>query len=122
MFAMKEAEIGGAVVRRVFSSGGKQLTPGTRLTGDEVRKIPKANRNALVGKHFMELFPAGDVSAPTGGERFVVSMGFGKFVVIEGRKMTAEPLDREQAYALAGQPVPNGKPSRQRKTKPVPSA
>lgn len=118
MFQMKASEIGGAVVRRVFTSGGKQLTPGTRLSEADVLRIPAINRNALIGKKYMEIYPKGD-AANLGGvaaERFVVSMGFGKYIVIEGRKL-CDPIVREQAYALAGQDMPAGKPSRVKKAK-----
>lgn len=119
MFQMAASEIGGAVVRRVFSSGGKQLTPGTRLSSEEVLRIPTINRSALINKKYIEVYPKGDLIAPgaSGSERFVVSMGFGKFIVLEGKKL-CDPIDREQAYALAGQPVPAGKPSRAKKAKP----
>lgn len=118
MFQMNTNDIGGAVVRRVFSNGGRQMTPGTRLTAEQVKSIPTVNRNALVDKKYIELYPRADVAAgASAGERFVVSMGFGKFIVLEGRKL-CDPIDREQAYALAGQEVPAGKPSRPKKQKP----
>lgn len=105
MLQMKADQIGGAVVRRVFNSGGKQMRPGTYLTAEEVLNFPYANRQALADKHFIELYPKG-LAATTKAERFVVSAGFGRFHVLEGKKLNDEPIDREQAYALAGIPAP----------------
>jgi hypothetical protein len=108
MFRMAIDQIGGAVVRRTFSSGGRRLVAGMKLTREEVLSFPTANRNALAEKTFIDLYPlSGSSDAPTGKtDRFVVSAGFGRFHVIEGRKLNDEPLDREQAYALAGMEAP----------------
>lgn len=108
MFQMPASQIGGAIVRRTFSCGDRQLRNGERLSAEQVLAMPISNRNALVDKKYMDLFPkGGDASgAAASGERFVISMGFGKYMVIEGRKITDGPIDREQAYALAGKAVP----------------
>ena len=114
MFQMPTHEIGGAIVRRTFQCGAKRVTSGQRLTGDEVKAMPVANRNALVEKKYMDLIPNGGGVAAK-GERFVISAGFGRFYVVEGRKLNAESLDREQAYALAGTAAPAPKGSKTRK-------
>jgi hypothetical protein len=108
MFQMRPEQIGGAIVRRTFSSGGTRLTSGTKLSAEQVLAFATANRNALVDKRFIDLFPksGGIDSVSESAERFVVSAGFGRFHVIEGRKLNDEPLDREQAYALAGTEAP----------------
>jgi hypothetical protein len=124
MLMLKDNQIGGAIVRRVFSSGGKQVTPGTKLSRDEVLLMPAGNRYALVNKKYIDIFPAGgdDVSMGVKPDRFVISLGFSQFHVIEGKRLTDKPISREQAYALAGQPMPEGKPSaaRRRKKQPQP--
>lgn len=116
MFQIPADQIGGAVVRRTFSSRGKRLISGTRLSAAEVLAFPQANRNALSDKHYIDLFPKGgvDSSVSASGERFVISAGFGRFYVIEGKKLNDDPLDREQAYALAGTQAPP-KPGRKKK-------
>jgi hypothetical protein len=105
MFQIAAKDIGGGIVRRTFSSGGKRLYAGMKLTGEQVRLFNPANRMALIEKRFIDVYPVGTDSALT-GERFVISAGFGAFNVIEGRKLNDEPLNREQAYALAGIPEP----------------
>ncbi|HVM96147.1 MAG TPA: hypothetical protein VMT89_07145 [Candidatus Acidoferrales bacterium] len=115
MFQMADNEIGGAIVRRTFRSGGRQLFTGARLTAQEVLSFPKANRNALAEKRYIDLIPKADqTSVAAKGERFVINAGFGKFYVIEGKKLNDEPIDREQAYALAGTEAP---PKVQRRSK-----
>lgn len=108
MFQIAADQIGGAIVRRTFSSsrdGGKRFVAGQRLSGDEVRSFPAINRNSLIEKRYIDVFPQGG-EMQTKGERFVISSGFGKFHVIEGKKLNDEALDREQAYALAGMVAP----------------
>lgn len=103
MFQLKEHEIGGAIVRRTFTTDGKKLVPGQRLTEQEVLSFPTLNRMALAEKRWIDLVPKnGTTAAPEKAERFVISAGFGNFHVIEGKKLNDEALDREQAYALAG--------------------
>ena len=64
--------------------------------------FPKLNRMALAEKRYIDLVPKGAVGSAASGQRFVISEGFGRFNVIEGKKLNEEALDREQAYALAG--------------------
>jgi hypothetical protein len=93
-------QAGGAYVRRAFTFGDRELTTKDRLTADEVRSIPIANLNALINTGKIELWPA----APEGtfiAERFAVHLGFGKWIVVEGRNLTSEPVTKEEAEALA---------------------
>jgi len=112
MFQLKMDEVGGAVVRRVFSTGGKQLTPGTILSREQVLAFPPLNRRALAEKRYIDLFPVNPTN-PTGAqgnaERFVISAGFGRFFVIEGKKLNEEAITREEAYALCGMHAPKKK-------------
>lgn len=111
MFPMHPNEIGGAKVVRGFNMGGKRLLAGHILTGDEVRSIRTSNRNSLVDKGFLLLWPKDAGSAPgeppPGFVRFVKPLGFGRgYDVIEGRKLNEEPLSKEEAHELAGIPLP----------------
>jgi hypothetical protein len=116
-------QIGGAHVVRAFNAGGERIRTGTVLTGDYIRNIPTANRNCLIDKHYIAVWPkSGDavsppVSSGTGQrpERHVVTLGFGHFAVIEGSVVNDKPLTREEAYALAGKPAPE-KVNRRRKS------
>ena len=106
--------IGGGIVRRTFKSGEHRLTSGTKLTAEEIKRMPVANRQALIDKKYIDVYP----KAPGGGdgvkaERHVVSAGFGKFHVIEGRKLNDVPLSKDQAQALAGVEKTESKRKRQ---------
>ena len=92
-------QVGGGVVRRSFSSGGKRIASGARLSAEEIKAMPVANRQALIDKRFIEVFPK-DIAAA--GERHVVSAGFGKYNVIEGKKLTEFPVSKQEADAIAG--------------------
>lgn len=93
-------DIGGAVVRRTFTFDTRRLKTGDKLTRDEVLGMPGANRNALIEKQYIDVLPRAAVDPDT--ERFVVNRGFGKFDVIEGRKINPEPLtSKDEAEALA---------------------
>ena len=97
-------QIGGGVVRQRFTSVGRQLTVGDRLTREEVLAIPRANRDALVRNSQLLLVPthpenaAAAAGRPT--ERFMLSLGGGKYGVIEGWKLTADPVSKAEAEAL----------------------
>lgn len=100
---MLDHEIGGAIVRRPFTRHGVYLRGGDRLTADEVRAIPIANRSALIDSHFLELFPTPEfalTSLPMPADRFMVHRGAGMYDVIEGRRLNDEPLAKEAAEAL----------------------
>lgn len=111
MFRIDDSEIGGAVVRRTFNNGGKRMIAGMRLSAEEVLSFRRANRNSLAEKAYIDIFPRGGAMQEK-GERFVINAGFGRFFVIEGKKLNADALDREQAYALAGTEPP---PKQQRR-------
>ena len=119
MFQMPNSQIGGAIVRRTFNSAGRQVFSGQKLSREEVLKMPLANRNALADKRYIDIFPISDAAAAAnGGERFVVCIGKDQYVVLEGRQITDEPVDRETAYALAGkEPPAEAKPKRKKEPK-----
>ena len=95
MFTLPEHLIGGGYVRRKFNG----LSAGHHLNRDEIMAMPINNRRAAISLGMIDVYP----QAPGGpGERFVVNRGFGKFDVIEGRKLNAEPVTKEAAEELAG--------------------
>lgn len=92
-------DIGGAVVRRPFLYGEQQLKAGDVLTEEQVRHMPRNNRNALRDGNFISIYPK---RAGRAGQAFVIHRGQGKYDVIEGVKINDEPLSKEDADALAG--------------------
>jgi hypothetical protein len=88
--------------------GDRYLMAGTVLTGDEVRAIRPTNRSSLIDKNFIAVWPV-DASQFAGppAVRHVVPRGFGRYDVVEGRKLNDEWLDKEAAFALAGLPLPS---------------
>jgi hypothetical protein len=99
MLEMKDQDIGGARVRRTFTSGARQLKAGEQLTRDEVLKMNLPNRRALSDSGYLELYPRAPTAEP--GERFVVGVGKDKCNVIEGRVLNDDPLTKDQAERLA---------------------
>lgn len=98
---LADNEIGGGRVRRLFSFGDKTLRAGHDLTGDQVRAIPVANRRALIDSGYLDIWPK--MTLPE-TERHIVDRGKGKFDVIAGVKLNAEPLMRDAAEELATRP------------------
>lgn len=89
---------------RGFRAGDKYLVAGTELSREAILGFAHANRNSLIEKGFLTVWPphAGS-NRQGGGERYVISMPFGRgYDVVEGRKLNSEPLTKEQAHELAG--------------------
>jgi hypothetical protein len=93
--------IAGGQVTQGFRSGDKFLAAGTLLSKETICSWPTVNRNALIEKGYVMVYP----KVP-GMDRHVVSCGFGKFNVIEGKLLNDEPLTKADAYALAGTEPP----------------
>ena len=94
MFTLPERLIGGGYVRRKFNG----LSSGHHLTREEIMAMPISNRRAAISLGMIDVYP----QAPGGpGERFVVNRGFGKFDVIEGKKLNDDALDKDTARVLA---------------------
>lgn len=103
---LRADEIGGGVVRRKFQSAGGWIMSGTNYTGDELRAMPRANRDALIQNGFLEVWPkqsglaaaaaAAVLSAPATepAERYVLPVD-GGFDVLEGRKLNVEPIKKK---------------------------
>lgn len=95
-------EIGGGIVRRRFNTANGAIPAGHKLTSGEIKAMPPGNRRALIENRFLEVWPIGN--APAGGERHIVNLGFGKFDVVEGRKLNDKPLTKDEAEELATRP------------------
>ncbi len=115
MIPIHHTHIGGGKVERPFRMGDKTLPRGTVLTGDEVRSIRTSNRSSLIDRGYLAIWPMEAVAQQVQHslepqERHVVNCGFGRYNVVEGRRLNEQALDRESAYLLAGKPLPaNGK-------------
>ncbi len=109
--------IGGGRVIRPFNIAGERQHAGKAFSGEEVRAMPHANRQALIDNGFLAVWPmasrpTASAAGPAGASptaaanspmaRHVSSRGFGRYDVIEGVKINSEPLSREEANALAG--------------------
>lgn len=97
MALVRSETIGGGTVRRLITLGnGEVIRPGIVLSGDQIRAL--RNHKELIRAGKLETWPAD----PRGsGQRYIVSIGFGKFDVIEGVKLNPEPLTKGEAMALA---------------------
>jgi len=115
MRAMKIQEIAAGVVTFPFRMDGKWLKSGTNLSHEQLARMPTSNRNALQDKGFLYVWPKSALPAleaearkrgkmmPAGAaERHLQSLGFGRYNVIEGRKLNDKQLGREAAHELAG--------------------
>lgn len=127
-FRMRMEDIGGGRVIRQFRSGGKLMRTGETMTAEQIVAINPANRTSLIGR-FIDVWPkpagvasssagkadraerATDASAMT---RHVVPLGFGRYHVIQGELLTENAVTREEAYALAGIPLPPSKTRREK--------
>ncbi len=99
-------QIGGAIVRRAFFRGTESVKAGTILTPDEVAAMPISNRRVLASAGVIDLFPAIPDDAP-GHDLFLMHVGHGRFDVIEGRRLNAEPLTKDEARALLARRSPD---------------
>lgn len=100
MTLIRDEHIGGGTVTRGFTSNGEWVRPGTRLTREELLKLPRTNLQALVDTDKVHLFPPAPGQIDGMGEMHLVSRGFGKFDVFQGRRVNEEPLSKEEAEAL----------------------
>lgn len=105
---------------RGFQRGAEYMKTGRVMSREEIMAIPTANRRCLIDKGHIIVWPQPQgasqaVGDGTGVERHVVALGFGRFGVVEGRWLK-DGMTKEEAYALAGKPVPEG---RERKKKVV---
>jgi hypothetical protein len=98
MLLIGQKEMGGGFVRLSFTANGKRLTPGTRLTPEQIKSF--GNHRRLIDAGFLSVFP------PSGDEgvRHVVHVGGGRYDVLVGHKINDGPLTKEEAEELATRP------------------
>jgi len=126
---LKSDEIGGGVVRFGMRIGERYLRAGTRLTAEEVKGLRYANRQAMIDRGMLSVWPKSNemvgttdagietvpavqpataVNIPIAGSKLhVVHTGRGHFDVIDGIKLNDAPLTKDGAYDLAGVPKDN---------------
>jgi hypothetical protein len=106
---IKDTDLGGARVRLTFATVLKDGTQrrfraDEHLTRDEVLSF--RNRRDLASAGYIEPYPLKVITrerdaASKPADRFIVGIGKGQYNVIEGHRLNAEPLTRDQADALA---------------------
>lgn len=102
MRAIRDEDIGGAIVTSAFRRGTEYVLRGTRLSREDVLAIRKPNRNSMIENGVISIYPlAGESPGRAPVERHVISRGFGKFDVIEGRQLNDAPMSKEDAEELA---------------------
>ncbi|MGH6845795.1 MAG: hypothetical protein ACRECU_14000 [Methylocella sp.] len=94
-------DIGAAVVRRTITVSGIKLPPGHKLSLDDCARMRPANYWSMIKTRIIELCPEQSHGNTPHGERHIINIGFGRFSVIEGRKLNDTPLTKEDAQALA---------------------
>lgn len=118
---MRVEDIGGGVVKFGFRAGSKWLCAGTRLTADQICAFAAPNRQSLIDKGMLAVWPKsgdelgvvssgdapGAIVSPVPAQRHVVHTGRGQYDVIEGHKLNDAPLKKPDAQTLAGVPKDN---------------
>jgi hypothetical protein len=96
MLMVGSNEIGGGFVRLGFTEGSRYRRVGEPLTSAEIKSFHNYRRMIAIGK--IAVYPP---SAAHLHERHVVSAGFGRFDVFEGKKLSDKALSKEEAEELA---------------------
>jgi hypothetical protein len=92
--------VGGAYVQLPIRVGGCYLGRGVHLSRDEV--LGMRNWDALQRSRNIRVYPRSPVTSV--GQRHIVHLGRGQYDVIEGRKLNAAPVSKEEAEELATRP------------------
>jgi len=118
---LEPREIGSGIVKQKFNAGGRDRLAGEVITGDELRTWKPQNLRNLMEIGKIACYPASvsvaappaqrqvvdpKVSHPADPEdisRIVVSKGFERFDVIEGR-ILARGVSKSEAHRIAGIP------------------
>lgn len=100
MLDIADQDIGGARVRRTFTSNEHRYKMGDYLTREDVLNIPLANRRALSDSNFIEVYPRSTIPQMPDMERFMIADGNGLYNVIEGLIINEKPLTKEEARKL----------------------
>jgi hypothetical protein len=105
MLMIGSNEIGGGFVRLAFTDGTRRRMPGEALSAAEIKSFHNYRRMIEIGK--IAVYPPSGARTTTANdakaanERHVVSLGFGRYDVIEGRKLTDKSLTKDEAEMLA---------------------
>ena len=93
----KTSEIGGGIVRRLFTFGDTKMFAGMILTPAQIESM--ANRRALIRNGTIDIWPAAPAPLADAGkrERHIVGAKGGGFHVVEGRTITDTPISRARA-------------------------
>jgi hypothetical protein len=94
-------QIGGAIVRRVWSMGPPV---GTVMSPEQIAQMPIGNRRSLIRNGKLDVFPPAPARAEANAERHIVHNGGGRYDVIVGVKLNSSVLTREEAEDLATRP------------------
>lgn len=101
MLLVGQKELGGGFVRLAFTVNGRRMRVGSRLTADEIASFSNGRR--LIETGHIAVYPP----APKEGEgpdRYVIHIGGGRYDVIAGVKLNAQPVTKDEADALAVRP------------------
>ena len=99
--ALRDEEIGGGIVRRIFRRNGEPVLAGTVLSREEIMSMEINNRRCLVRLGMIDIFPPPPpIKMEEGESAHIIQVGKGRFNVIIGRKINDEPITHEQALAL----------------------
>lgn len=121
---IRSEDIGGGTVKFGFRAGTTFLRAGTQLTAEQISKFAPSNRQALIDKGMLAVWPkatenkpqpanvsvdSSPAPEPSGApaQRHMVHTGRGNYDVIEGRKLNDGPLNKTDAQSLAGVPKDN---------------
>lgn len=103
---LPDDQIGFAVVRRRFESGGRIFLANEELPRDFLLKMPRGNRDAMTDSRQIEIYPIPRqpvAGKKTAGELLLRAAGIGKYDVIQGTVVAAGlTKDEATAYIAAG--------------------
>lgn len=101
MTVIQDHMIGGAKVQRGFQRGSEWVKPGTDISRNELLSMPRGNLQAMVDGGRIQLYPPTPAMLGGVGELHMISRGFGKYDIIEGRVLNEEPYTSKEAAETA---------------------
>jgi hypothetical protein len=97
--------LAGAVVRRPYSTEGRTVPKGTVLSVEALNKLSHAIRRLWLRDGDITPIYVPQHYATGGQTHHLIHRGAGRYDVVLGTMINAEPLTREQAEALIIQPT-----------------
>lgn len=101
---IREADIGGAYVRRLFTFGSVKMMAPAKLTREQVLSIRPANRRSLIERGVIEVYPRARHDDESGIRMIVKGEKKNEYDVILGRKINEKPLTLDEAEAMVASP------------------